>query len=302
VTSPAGGTWLKVSAAQGQTPATVQVSVTPSGLSQGIYRGSVLFQPAETGIGPVFVPVTLVVGCNQGGCAALPAESPLILGIANSASFHISGAPGAAMTIFGRSLATSTMQALAYPLPTMLGTTMVMVNGAPAPLFYVSPGQINFQMPGNAPLGSTRVEVNVGGQQVSPFEAQSVILTAVDPGLYLNGSRAAALNPDLTPHTAATPQAAGAVLAFYLTGQGAVKPAIPDGSPAPAAPLSMLEGTTLATIGGQPAEVTFAGLSPGFVALAQINVRIPQGLSPGDHPAFIVINGGPSNAGLISVR
>ena len=179
---------------------------------------------------------------------------------------------------------------------------MVMVNGAPAPLYYVSPGQINFQMPSNVPIGSARVEVNVGGQQLSSFEAQTVMLTAVDPGLYVNGSRAAALNPDLTPHTTATPQPAGAVLAFYITGQGAVKPAIPDGSPAPAAPLSMLEGTTLATIGGQPAEVTFAGLSPGFVGLAQINVRIPLGLSPGDQPAFIVINGVPSNAGLVSVR
>ncbi len=206
------------------------------------------------------------------------------------------------MTIFGRNLSTSTMQAPAYPLPTMLGTTMVMVNGAPAPLFYVSPGQINFQMPSNAPLGNANVGVNVGGQQVSPLEAQSVVLTAVDPGLYLNGSRAAALNPDLTPHTATTPQPAGAILAFYLTGQGAVKPAIPDGSAAPAAPLSMLEGTTLATIGGQPAEVIFAGMAPGFVGLAQINIRIPQGLSPGDQPAFIVINGVPSNAGLISVR
>ena len=68
------------------------------------------------------------------------------MGIVNSASFHSSGAPGAAMTIFGRNLATSTMHALVYPLPTTLGTTMVIVNGAPAPLYYVSPGQINFQM------------------------------------------------------------------------------------------------------------------------------------------------------------
>jgi uncharacterized protein (TIGR03437 family) len=301
VTSPPGGTWLQLSVVQGQTPGAVQVTVAPSGLSEGIYLGSVLFQPTEAGIGSVFVPVTLVVGCNQGGCAA-PTESPVILGIANSASFHISGAPGAAMTIFGRNLATSTTQALAYPLPTTLGTTMVMVNGAPVPLYYVSPNQINFQMPSNAPLGNVLVEVNAGGQQVSSFDAPPVMLTAVDPGLYMNGPRAAALNPDFTPNTAATPQPAGAILAFYLTGQGTVNPAIPDGSAAPAAPLSMIEGTAQATIEGQPAEVTFAGLAPDYAGLAQVNVRIPQGLSPGDHPAFIVINGIPSNAGLISVR
>jgi len=206
------------------------------------------------------------------------------------------------MTIFGRNLSTSAMQALVYPLPTTMGNTMVMVNGAPAPLYYVSPGQINFQMPSNTPLGNARVEVNVGGQQVSSLEVQPVMVTAVDPGMYMNGPRAAALNPDLTPHTAATPQPPGAILAFYITGHGAVKPAVPDGSAAPAAPLSMIEGTTQATIGGLPAEVTFAGLSPGYAGLAQVNIRIPQGLSQGDHPAFIVINGIPSNAGLISVR
>jgi len=302
VTSPPGGTWLKLSAEQGQTPAAVQVSVTTSGLAEGIYRGSVLFQPTEAGISPVFVPVTLVVGCNRGACAPPPTESPVTLGIVNSASFHVGGAPGAAMTIFGKNLSTGTMQALAYPLPTILGTTMVTVNGTPAPLYYVSPGQINFQMPGSAPLGNARVEINVGGQQLSPFDTQTVMLTAVDPGLYMNGPRAAALNPDQTPHTAATPQPAGTILAFYATGQGPVNPAIPDGTAAPAAPLAMVAGTAQATIGGRPAEVTFAGLAPGFAGLTQVNVRIPQGLSSGDHPAFIVINGIPSNAGLITVR
>jgi adhesin/invasin len=187
-----------------------------------------------------------------------------------------------------------------YPLPTTLGNTIVTVNGAPVPLYYVSPGQINFQMPSNTPLDTARVEVNVGVELRSG--AQSATLTAVDPGLFMNGPRAAALNPDLTPHTAATPQAVGTILVFYLTGQGAVKPAIPDGSAAPLTPLSLIDGTVQATIGGQPAEVTFAGLAPGFAGLAQVNVRIPAGLSSGDQPGFVLINGLPSNAGLISVR
>jgi len=279
----------------------VQASVTPFGLAEGVYRGSILFQPTEAGIGPVYVPVTLVVGCNRGGCAAPLAEPPVILGIVNSASFHISGAPGAAMTIFGRNLSATTTQALVYPLPTTLGATMVRVNGAPVPLYYVSPGQINFQIPGDTSTGTARVEVNAGGEQQSAV-VQSTTVTAVDPGLYMNGSLAAALNSDLTPHTPATPQAPGTILAFFLTGQGMVTPGIPDGSAAPVTPLSLLNGTVQVTIGGQAAEVTFAGLAPGYAGLAQVNVRIPQGLSPGNHPALIVINGVPSNAGLISVR
>jgi adhesin/invasin len=231
VTSPPGGTWLTLSAAQGQTPGAVQVSVTPLGLSEGIYRGSVLFQPTEAGIGPVYVPVNLVVGCNQGACAAPPAEPPVVLAIVNSASFHISGAPGAAMTIFGRNLSTTTAQALVFPLPTTLGTTMVTVNGAPVPLYYVSPGQINFQMPSNTPIGTARVEVKVGGEQRSEG-VQSATLTAVDPGLYMIGPLAAALNPTRLPHF--RDAASGGHNSCVLSdGQGTVKPAIPDGTAAP---------------------------------------------------------------------
>jgi adhesin/invasin len=46
----------------------------------------------------------------------------------------------------------------------------------------------------------------------------------------------------------------------------------------------------------------FAGLAPGFVGDTQVNVRIPQGVDPGDRPVFITINGVIGNAGVISVR
>jgi hypothetical protein len=44
------------------------------------------------------------------------------------------------------------------------------------------------------------------------------------------------------------------------------------------------------------------GLAPGFAGLAQINARIPSGLTPGNQPVFVTINGLPSNAGLITGR
>jgi adhesin/invasin len=302
VNTPAGGTWLKTSAAQGQTPDTVDVSVIPSGLAEGIYDGSILFTPTEPGLAPVTVPVTLVVGCVRGGCPAPPPlNSPVILGLVNGASFQNRGAPGAAMTIFGRNLSTTTTQALTYPLPTTLGSTTVTVNGVLAPLYYVSPGQINFQLPSGTTAGTPNVVVTAGSQQGSSA-GQPTVITSVAPGLFMDGFRAAALNPDLTVHTAATPQPAGAILAFFITAQGAVSPGVADGTAAPATPLSLVQGVSGAAIGGRAAEVIFAGLAPGYAGLAQINVRIPEGLGPGDHPAFITIDGQPSNAGLVTVR
>ena len=154
VSTPSGGNWLSVSCpAQGQTPGNVLASVNPNGLSDGIYDGSLLFTPTDTTINSVAVPVTLVVGCSQGGCPQPHVVAPEILSVVNGASFHPSGAPAAIMTIFGLRLSDATYQATTYPLPTQLGPTSVTVNGVTVPLFYVSPTQINFQMPSTTPFG-----------------------------------------------------------------------------------------------------------------------------------------------------
>jgi adhesin/invasin len=87
-----------------------------------------------------------------------------------------------------------------------------------------------------------------------------------------------------------------------MTGQGPTNPPVPDGVGAPSSPLSMVTGKVGAEIGGIPADVVFAGLTPGLVGCAQFNVRIPQGVSPGDRPVFVTVNGVASNAGLISIK
>ncbi len=76
VSTPPGGTWLKVSPNTGQTIGTVTVTADPAGLAQGIYNGSVLFSPTESGLNSVAVPVTLVVGCGQGDASYSPSSRP----------------------------------------------------------------------------------------------------------------------------------------------------------------------------------------------------------------------------------
>jgi adhesin/invasin len=212
------------------------------------------------------------------------------------------------MSIFGTNLSDNTYQATTFPLPTQLGPTSVMVNGVATPLFYVSPLQINFQMPSGVPATAVSVVVN---NQVTTASARAQhasqphisMLTGVDPGLFvMPDGRAAALNADLSLNTAATPIPAGGYVILFITGEGPVTPAVTDGTPAPSSPLSLINAPVTVTIGGKNAAVTYQGLTPGLAGLAQLNVIVPAGLTPGDQPAFVSINGFPSNAGLITVK
>jgi adhesin/invasin len=303
MSTPPGGTWLQVTPPNGQTVGTVTVSANPAGLSHGIYSGSVLFTPTDTAVNSVAVPVTLIVGCQQGGCA----PQPEVIATVNGASFHPGGSPAAIMTIFGNNLSDAVYAAQSYPLPTTLGPTSVTANGIAAPLYYVSPTQINFEMPSEVPAGGVSVVVNNGAEtgmySLKDSSAHISTLTGVQPGLFItSGNRIDALNADLTPHTAATPIPAGGSVILFLTGQGPVTPTVADGAPAPAMPLSIIDAPVQVVIGGQIAQVTYKGLAPGFAGLAQINAIVPSGLTPGDQVVFVTINGVPSNAGLITVQ
>ncbi len=303
VSTPSGGNWLQVSTSQGQTPGAVTVTANPANLANGVYDGSVLFTPTDNAVNSVALPVTLIVGCGQGGCQL----QPTILTVVNGASFQPGGAPGAIMTIFGTNLSDAIYQASSYPLPTQLGPTSVTVNGMLAPLFFASPTQINFQMPGSSPTSAIQVVVNnqatVSSRALRASQAHSTALTIVDPGLFVTpDNRAAALNGDSSPHTAATPIPAGGSVILFATGEGPVTPAVPDGAPAPVNPLSIINAPVQVTIGGKSAQVTYQGLAPGYAGLAQINAIVPSGLMPGDQPVFITINGVPSNSGVITVK
>jgi uncharacterized protein (TIGR03437 family) len=299
---PSGGTWLQVTPATGTTPGTVSVTANPAGLGNGIYDGIVLFSPTEAGLNQVAVPVTLIVGCTQGGCQ----QQPNIVSVVNGASFQPGGSPRAIMTILGTDLSDGVYQSTTPSLPLSLGPTSVTVNGFAAPLYYASPTQINFQMP-SVPPGKVVVTVTNNATRnsraVPSSPVEGVTLTQVNPGLFTTpDKRASALNGDLSVHTAATPIPAGGYVILYATGEGPVTPPIPDGVPAPSSPLSIINAQVQVTIGGVAAQVAFKGAAPSLVGVAQFNVIVPAGLTPGDQPVFITLDGISSNTGLITVR
>ncbi len=102
------------------------------------------------------------------------------------------------------------------------------------------------------------------------------------------------VKPDRTQFlaTAATPASAGDALVIYGAGLGEVSPAIAAGSAAPGSTLATTVNNTTAMIGGQPAQVLFSGLAPGFAGLYQVNVLVPPGIAPGANVPLTLTVGG----------
>ena len=243
--------------------------------------------------------------------------------VVNAATFQASVpiGQGSLATLFGSGLAADKATASAAPWPGALVNRQVVINDqVQAPVYFVGPGQVNFQMPSNAPLGAGRVAVRLAdtGELVA---GGSVVIAAAAPGLFTasqNGSgQAAAVNQDGTINGPNNPAPAGSTILLYGTGQGQVSPAVADGSAAPSSPLAQTvavptsNGTTC--LNNQPSmcvavggtgfgNVIYSGLAPGYVGLWQINVTIPAGTPAGNVPVRVIINGTPSNTVTVAVR
>jgi uncharacterized protein (TIGR03437 family) len=220
-------------------------------------------------------------------------------GVVNAASSTAHVSPGALATVFGSNFTGSGLDAIAsLPLPSSLGGVSVQVNGIAAPVLYSSSNQINFQIPWEIPAGSATVLVSTNG-----FASAAVNITvqAAAPGLFVQGSHAVVQNSDYSLNSSSNPAKVGGTILAYLTGAGAVSNQPADGAAAGASPLSAVTSTVSATIGGQNAQVSFAGLAPGFVGLWQVNIVVPSGLAQGNFPLSVTVDGQTSNAASVSV-
>jgi len=159
-------------------------------------------------------------------------------------------------------------------------------------LVYVSPLQINAQVPWEATPGSATLTVTHAGVTAS----QTVTIAAAGPAIFtLYGSQAAAaLNQDYSVNSQNSPAAAGQAILLFGTGLGAVSPAVPTGAAASTDQLSYVTAPVTATMGGVPVKVLFAGMAPGFAGLWQVNLEIPSGAS-GAVPAIVTVAGTASN-------
>jgi uncharacterized protein (TIGR03437 family) len=271
--------WLTVSPLSGTGSKTVTVTPSGTGLSNGVQYAWLVFQAANTIPQFVEVPVVFVVGASP---------SISIGGVANAASFQQSFAPGMLMSVFGGQLAPSTQIAGSLPLPLTMAGVSATVNGVAAPLYYISPGMLNIQVPYETGSGPAVVGVNNNGQVASYI----LTVTPSAPGIFADSTST------LVPNSSGKP---GDTLILFVTGEGDVSPPLPTGStPFSATPVNLLPQPTLpisVTIGGVPAAIDFAGIPPGVAGVTQINFVVPQGAPLGAQQAVVTV-GGVSSPGV----
>lgn len=222
------------------------------------------------------------MGCNLGGLA-LP-------------QYYL--APGAFASVFpfNGTFASGTTINQVLPVPTTVGGLQVLIDGHPSPITAVAPSQINFVVPFAAPAAGTAsvVVLNSSTQQI--LGSGSVVMNSATPGFFTknqNGiGQIAALNCNTFANGAcddavngtANPINPGKTIQLYLTGQGVVPNAPPDGQGA-TGPVSTSSQPAV-YIGGSLGTVQYSGLAPGYPGLWQINVQVPDTKTLSNLPGF----------------
>ncbi|MGA7239106.1 MAG: hypothetical protein WBY44_25720 [Bryobacteraceae bacterium] len=295
--TPSG--WLSVTpttgSASASAPAPLTVSVDPTGLVAGTYTGTISVTPGSGSAGGGTVAVTLTV----------TAPTPSITTVVNGASF-LGGAvsPGEFVSILGTSLGPITPLGPSIDstgkISTTLGNVQVFFSATPAPLTYVSSGQINCIVPyGVSGLSTVPIQVKFLAQ---PSNVVTQNVQASAPGIFSatgNGTgQGAILNQNNTLNTLTNPATKGSIIQIYMTGEGNTSPSGTDGAiTGNATTVPVLRVAVM--IGGQPATVVFKGEAPGIVAgVLQLNVTIPPTVTSGANQVSVTIGSNTSQANL----
>jgi uncharacterized protein (TIGR03437 family) len=282
-----GGDWLKAqSIANG---AYIQLNTKPGSLAVGKYVAEVDIATNAVNGATVKVPVEMEVVANGPPFAFFGGA------INNSTAYNagdLALAPGTIVSLYGQYfLLKDPVPNSVLPLPRSLGDTQVLVNGIAAPLYYASDGQINFQMPYETGGGQATIQVVRAGVAGNKISAQ---IHAIVPRVLLSGTTPIIINPDGSWATATPipgvntrPAHPGETVVIYMIGDGQTSPAAVTGAAVPSPPGSPLQNVPgpvevkfggSGPIGGTIVTPIFAGLTPGFVGLYQVNVTVPFGV------------------------
>jgi uncharacterized protein (TIGR03437 family) len=294
-TPEASGNWLSVTQSGGATPATLNISVNTAGLTPGTYQGDILVTAAGASNSPQKISVSLVVKL----------ATPRIQSVLNAASgVSVGVSPGEVVTISGSALGPAAPVPL-HPAPsglidTTLAGTRVWFDSTAAPLVFVSGSQVSAVVPYElAGKSSTQVQVEVDG-----VKSAAVPVSVVDtvPGIFTINQTGvgpgAVLNQDYSVNSPSNPAPAGSVVMIYATGEGQTTPAGVDGLVTNGT-LRRPMGTVSVTIGGQTADVLYAGSAPDLIAgVLQVNVRVPDTAGHGIVPIVLKVGQASSQSGV----
>jgi uncharacterized protein (TIGR03437 family) len=223
--------------------------------------------------------------------------APAVAAAVNGASFSPIYAPGMVISVFGTQLASTTDEVSAVPLPTALSGVSATVTGSagsyPAPIYYISPNQLNLQVPYEVPAGSASLTISNNGQTSAPI---SFTVAAAAPAIFTDSSGAPVAFGSAAP---------GETTTLFITGAGAVTPSIADGAaPASGTAISALPKPNLGvsvTVGGIAATTTFVGIPEGLVGVVQINYTVPTSVAAGQQPVVVTVGTAASPSATLTV-
>lgn len=305
-----GTGWLSAALSTSFTGAAI--TLTPGSLAAGTYRGRITFTTNSINAPTLDVPVELEI-------VASPTPTISTGGILNNATFAVNDqlGVGAIAAAFGEFMSEGLHYAAGAPLPTTLGGVRVLVNGTAAPLYFVSPGQINFQLPFETTGGDALVQIErngaVGNRVSVNVVAQAgriLVWPGLRYGIIVNADGTLPLPTNVTLGTyVSKPVRPGDTLVIYAIGFGQTTPPVQTGAASPTSPLAQLNGVIVRFgVPGLfdssiPVQASFAGLTPGFVGLYQINVQVPQGIpTQAEYDLSIEYNNLPSNRVKIATQ
>jgi uncharacterized protein (TIGR03437 family) len=244
--------------------------------------------------------------CYHGFVAKIASTPPQITAVTDGAGYQQGISPGAWISIFGANLAYTSRgwlnsEIVGGKLPTLLDGVSVTIDSRLAAVSYISPLQLNVQVPDDTAIGPVPVAVTTP-QGTATF---TTTMQTFSPGVFMyqaaNARYVAAQHadysivgpPGLYPG-ASSPAKPGEVIILYTTGFGPTSPPTPSGQVVTsAAPVVNLSAISM-TIGGLPAQVQWAGIT--IAGVWQLNVQVPAGAATGD-AAIVAQIGGKSTQG-----
>ncbi|HTW66915.1 MAG TPA: protease pro-enzyme activation domain-containing protein [Bryobacteraceae bacterium] len=205
-------------------------------------------------------------------------QTPLVVGgVSNAASGQQAYTPGMLVSVYGAGMGNAAQNAGTIPLPQFLQGFEATVNGVTAPLYYVSPDQVNLQIPYETPAGN--VTLTVGNPYVNVNYTLPIVAAA--PGIFMSNGFV------FPPYNTA---GQGKETALFITGAGALSPSVATGD----APTSLTNppqpvAKVTVSVAGQNATINFIGQTPGLVGVVQINYTVPSGVPVGVQQVVVTV-------------
>jgi len=267
--------------------------------AKGSITAKITLQNLDVSSGPASV-VFNFSGTDAGGAAwnttmTMAFSGPLtplsLATMSNAASYDTLFAPGMLVGVYGAGISTIVEQATVLPLPQLMGDGVNaqvaygpgLRETAPASLLYISPNQVNVQIPYEVPIGAAQMQLS--NAYLDSYVTLNFTVQATAPGIF---SYSAGGGGTASPIGGAS-ASVGQSVSIYITGAGKLNPAVGDGEGPDSATASAPVAAVSLTVGGVPATPSSIGEPSWAAGVVEITFTIPNGVGKGPQPVQVTV-------------